>query len=148
MKKILCLCLILMFGSASLWAQKASRTLEAPGFSQNIYHKIHWEFGDHPSESALQEVIFNKFDQLTQNGTKLELSYEKESPGGFHYHFIQTFKGKPVKDGEIKINMNSAFIATSALVHLIESPGVEKGSFVIPESEITAAIESEFSPDP
>lgn len=63
------------------------------------------------AERFLKEYLIN----LKQPDAGLRLAYTKESPGGFHYTFYQTYKGVEVYQSDIKVNTDRLNVVRSVL---------------------------------
>lgn len=71
------------------------------------------------AERFLKEYINN----LKQADVGLRLAYVKESPGGFHYTYYQTYKGVEVYQSDIKVNTDRQNIVRSVLDNSFNTQG-------------------------
>jgi Zn-dependent metalloprotease len=102
MKKLIASLLLVNCVYAS--AQKTDADYSPAQYKANTCHssfiKVKLENGN------VQQYLKQSITNLKDYRTGLKLNYVKESPGGFHYSFTQTFNGLAVYQSEIKVNLD------------------------------------------
>lgn len=60
---------------------------------------------DWPLSAVSQEYLYNTLPDFKDQRSRLNLSFQNESPVGYHFSFIQIFEGNEIYGTEVKINI-------------------------------------------
>jgi hypothetical protein len=71
-----------------------------------VYEKYSAQLPAQADAEHVRQAILAHKPQIQAQGTDLQLRHSKESPGGYHFTFDQTFQGIPIYGAEIKANLN------------------------------------------
>lgn len=72
---------------------------------------------------VVQKFVTGYIANLKQPDVSIRISYVKESPGGFHYSFCQTYRGVEVYQSEIKVNTDRNNVLRSVLDNSFDTHG-------------------------
>lgn len=108
---------ILFFLSAislQVFAQKQERFVaDYKGFCATTFPKVLLK-GD-VADEAVAAFLKGYSANLNAPDVTLQFKYKTESPGGWHFGFVQLYRGIEVYQSEIKVNINRNNIVTSVL---------------------------------
>jgi hypothetical protein len=65
------------------------------------------------SEDDVAAYLKKAVANLSEEGNEVKLNYIKESPGGYHYSFTQTYYGLEVYQSELKVNLDKKNVVRS-----------------------------------
>lgn len=82
------------------------------------FRQVSIPVGNHAESEDIRKIIEQNFPLIRKTGTSLEISHFKESPGGRHFTFTQTYQGIPVYGAGIKANLIPKNRITS-LIHTL-----------------------------
>ncbi len=109
-----CILLLLLSVTMCSFAQKTGSELTSSykkGTCRSSFVKANLLAEETP-ENVSSYLIYS-ISNLKGFGVGLQLQYRKESPGGIHYSFQQTFKGICIYQSEIKVNLDKQNIIHS-----------------------------------
>ena len=96
----------MFFAAASVLSQKKGESATLTNYSiapcKADFTRIKIEGVN--NAGSIQKIIQSCIENLRDENVTLQLNYINESPGGFHYSFIQLFAGIPIYQSEIKVN--------------------------------------------
>lgn len=105
---------LFVFFGLSLFAQKQERTVaDYKGFCAATFPKT--ALSGAVNETTVAAFLKSYLPNLQADRVAVQFKGATESPGGYHYSFVQLFNGVEVYQSEIKVNVNRAGVVTSVL---------------------------------
>lgn len=108
--------------------------------AQDTYRKYSHDFGLQPSVNAITQQLALWYPVLGQTQTELQLIDQKESPGGKHYLFQQSYQGKPINEASLKVNLNKTGKLSSVVGQLHSFQSISSGGFNYDASQLHAIL--------
>jgi hypothetical protein len=110
-------------------AQKTGSDHPPTAPASNTYEKVSHQFQAGAAESEIADFIRQNKPMLAETGSDIMLETYRQSLGGHHYTFVQTFRGIPIYDASIKANLTQGMRMMSLLNNLRTPNGQVQGQF-------------------
>lgn len=85
-------------------------------------------------QTDIKAIIKNKFEELQNPNTDIQLVFKKTSKLGTHYTFQQTYKGIPIHKATCTISLNTEGAVLSSFNLLVSTTGWANESFEVNET--------------
>lgn len=136
------LCFSLSLPSNAQKSGNGDHPIQTP--ASNTYEKVSYAFAPGAGEWEVANFIRQEKPLLGESGTDILLETYRQSVGGHHYTFVQTFRGIPIYDASIKANLTQGMRMMSLLNNLRTPNGQVQGQFTKSQQDAEALVTQQF----